>query len=441
MKIVVADWRRALANYLSPPMAPILLNGVISGLPWVALVTMLSLWLRDLGHTLSGIAAFGLILLIYPLNLLWSPIVASVRVPLGAAHGRWRGWILLMQAAMVAATAAVGLWGLTAGGAPPLWAIIALGLCVAAAGATADIAIDAMRIELIPPDDAPLQAAAAGVTTIGWWLGYGGVGALMLWLADSLAAAFPETRWALCYLALAATVALTMPLSMLLPTLPLHGARVAAASAGWRLWWEPVAQFMRRHGLQLGLALLAIIFLFKLGEAFLGRMSLLFYRDIGFSETEIAIYSKGLGTFTYCLFILLGGVVSARYGLLRGVLIGGVLMAVTNLLFAWLALSPTHALFGFAVVADQLTTALSTVAFVAFISQLCDRAHTATQYAALSSLGNLARTTLAASAGLLVERGLGGSWPVFFVVTTLMAAPALLMLVVLRGRLRPVLAG
>jgi PAT family beta-lactamase induction signal transducer AmpG len=192
--------------------------------------------------------------------------------------------------------------------------------------------------------------------------------------------------------------------------------------------------------LPLALSLLAFIFLFKVGEAFLGRMSLIFYREIGFSKSEIGLLSGGLGALTVSVFAILGGFFNARYGLFKGIVIGGAAMASTNLLLSALAAHPEKWLFVVAVVGDQFTTAISTVALVAFVSQLCDRAHTATQYAAFGSLGNLSRTTLAAASGFVVD-GLGGDWALFFVITALMVLPSLALLFAVRRRLAPVLAG
>ena len=201
-----------------------------------------------------------------------------------------------------------------------------------------------------------------------------------------------------------------------------------------RIYIAPLASFLRRFGWQLGLALLASVLLFKVGEAFLGRMSLVFYTEVGFTKDQIALYSKGWGTISICIFSVLGSFVTLYWGVLRGLLIGGALMAGTNLLFSWLALDPSEGLFLVAVVADQFTTALSTVTFVAFISYLCDRAWTATQYAAFASIGNLARTTLAAGSGFVVD-SLGGNWALFFVITSAMVLPSMILILAIRNRL------
>ena len=169
-------------------------------------------------------------------------------------------------------------------------------------------------------------------------------------------------------------------------------------------------------------------------------MSLVFYKEVGFTKTEIGLLSGGLGTITVCVFSILGSFVNARYGLLKGLFLGGIAMAATNLFLAALAIWPSKELFAVAVVADQFTTAVSTVAFVAFLSQLCDRAYTATQYAALASIGNLSRTTLAAASGFIVD-GLGGNWAIFFVLTTIMVLPSLALLFITKKRIAPLMDG
>jgi PAT family beta-lactamase induction signal transducer AmpG len=198
---------------------------------------------------------------------------------------------------------------------------------------------------------------------------------------------------------------------------------------------DPLWSFFRKNGLQIGILILAFIFLFKIGEAFMGKMSIVFYKEVGFSKSDIAIYSKGLGWITTVVFTLIGGFVALRSGVVRALLVSGIAMAGTNLLFSVLAwVGPNELLFAFAVIADDLAAAFATVAFVTFISLLVDRNYTATQYALLASIGTLGRTLLASSSGALVD-WLEGDWGMFFIITTLMVIPSLILLWRLRSRL------
>ena len=197
----------------------------------------------------------------------------------------------------------------------------------------------------------------------------------------------------------------------------------------------PLQDFFVRNGLHLAVCLLGFVFLFKVGEAFLGRMSIVFYKEIGFSKTEIALYSKTVTWVITLVSVVPAGILNARLGLYRGLMISGILMALSNLLFCAIALSgPVQWLYGLTVIVDGFTAAWGTVAFVAFISHLCNHQFSATQYALLASLGNLARTTLSSNSGLLVD-ALNGNWALFFLLTTLMIIPSLLLLRALRHKL------
>ena len=201
--------------------------------------------------------------------------------------------------------------------------------------------------------------------------------------------------------------------------------------------WEPLADFFKNHGLRLAILILVFIFLFKIGEAFLGRMSIVFYKEL-FTNEEIGTYQKLYGGLATCVFALIGSIINVRLGVTRGLFIGGVAMAGSNLLFAWLAMAgPDKSILLFAILTDNFTTAFSTVAFVSFLTALTGKAFSATQYALLASIGNAGRTVLASSGGWFVD-WTGGNWPLFFVLTALMVIPGLLLLVFIRKPLEQI---
>lgn len=303
---------------------------------------------------------------------------------------------------------------------------------------------------LARPRSATSDGRVKGVLS-GPALGVGAVAALIFTLLVYPHAAASLSSWTgagvaarvgLLYLGLLAAALTLWVLLYSAKEAALRRGRRGADFLSWiyAIYYMPVARFLKTHGARVGVIIIATIVLFKVGEAFLGRMSLVFYREVGFSKSDIALYQKGFGTLSVCVFSILGSLINARYGLFRGILLSGVAMAATNLLFALLAFHPEKWLFTFAVVTDQFTTAISTVAFVAFISQLCDRTYTATQYAAFASLGNLSRTTLSAGSGIVVD-ALGGNWALFFLLTTLMVTPSLALLLVVRKDLTPLMEG
>ena len=200
------------------------------------------------------------------------------------------------------------------------------------------------------------------------------------------------------------------------------------------LYGEECDVFETKNGLTISLFIIGFIFLFKIGEAFLGRMSIIFYDEMGFSKSDIAIYSKGLGWITTIVFTLLGGWFSIKSGVVRALFISGIAMAITNIMFSVMAWSEKSVLlFAAAVLLDDLAAAFATVAFVTFISLLVDRTYTATQYALLASLGTAGRTLMASSSGSLVD-WLQGDWGVFFIITAVMVIPSLILLWFIRNK-------
>lgn len=191
---------------------------------------------------------------------------------------------------------------------------------------------------------------------------------------------------------------------------------------------EPFREFFHRNGTQLALSLLLFIFLFKIGEAFLGRMSLQFYIELGFTKSEIGGYSKLLNWWVTIVFSVLGGMMTMRYGIYRGLMIAGIAMASSNLMFALMAhVGPDKTLFVLTIIVDGFTAAWGTVAMVAFISLMCNRTFSASQYALMASLSVAGKNLLASGSGYLVDK-LNGDWSTFFIITALMVIPSLLFL-------------
>jgi PAT family beta-lactamase induction signal transducer AmpG len=194
----------------------------------------------------------------------------------------------------------------------------------------------------------------------------------------------------------------------------------------------PIQEFFDRNGFKLAFSILLFIFLFKLGEAYLGRMSIVFYREVGFSNGDIAYYSKMINWATTIVFSLIGSVFTIRYGILKGLFIGGIAMSSSNLLFAVMAVvGPNKLLFAATVFVDGFTSAWGSVAFVALLSVLCNKTFTASQYALMVSLGTFGRVMLGSYSGIIVD-WLDGNWALFFVLTALMVIPSLIFLYIIR---------
>ena len=449
---------QSLSVYFERRMARILLLGIISGFPWVLIGSSLSLWLKEDGLSRSTIGWAGLIFGVYAFNFLWAPLVDRIRIPwLTDRLGHRRAWIVTLQVVILGCL--VG-WSAVDPSAN-LAGVIAIGLVIAIASATQDITIDALRIEQIGTTEGESMAAAAATAVVGWWTGYKLGGIVALETATAFENAGVEDYWQATFLVLGVVV-VACNIGLMFVREPSAAERIAAQAAdeglvasriglsgplGRAAAWiagtvvGPLMSFFRRNGFAIAAAVLGFIFLFKIGEAFLGRMSLVFYKEIGFTKSDIALYSKGLGWITTVTFTVLGGLFAIRIGLVRAMFVAGIAMAVTNLMFAALAWTgKSEAMFAAAVVLDDLTSSFATVTFVAFISMLVDRTYTATQYALLASIGTAGRTLFSASSGALVD-WLEGDWGTFFVITTLMVLPSLVCLWAIRKRLADMLAG
>ena len=439
--------------YFDIRMLRILLLGIISGFPWVLIGSSLSLWLKEDGLSRSTIGWAGLIFGVYAINYLWAPIIDRIRIPwITKKIGHRRGWIVTMQFFILVSLIAWSVIDPTTN----LWGVIAIGLVIAIASATQDITVDALRIEQIGESEGKSMQAGAAMAVVGWWTGYKLGGVVALNAAEYFQKSGVENYWQITFLILGIIViACNIGLMFVPESQPtdrqeaqnktdqtivqkLGFSGFIANVVAWTVGTVagPILSFFKKNGLSIALGILGFVFLFKIGEAFLGRMSIVFYKEIGFSKGDIALYSKGIGWITTVIFTLLGGLFAIRSGVIKAMFVSGILMAATNLLFAILAWSgKSELLFATAVLLDDIAAAFATVAFVAFISLLVDRTYTATQYALLASIGTLGRTTLAASSGELVD-WLNGDWGTFFVITTIMVIPSLICLWVIRNKLK-----
>ena len=439
--------------YLDRRMVRILLLGIISGFPWVLIGSSLSLWLKEDGLSRSTIGWAGLIFGVYAINYLWAPIIDRIRIPwLTKKIGHRRGWIVAMQFIILVSLVCWSVVDPTAN----LGLVITIGLIIAIASATQDITVDALRIEQIGENEGKSMQAGAAMAVVGWWTGYKLGGVIALNAAEYFQQAGFENYWQITFLILGIVIiACNIGLMFVHEPQPterqraqketdqmIEGKLGSSGAITKSVAWiggtiaGPIISFFKRNGFKIALAILGFVFLFKIGEAFLGRMSIVFYKEMGFSKGDIALYSKGIGWITTVIFTLLGGLFAIRSGVVKAMFISGILMAATNLLFAALAWSgKSELLFAVAVLLDDIAAAFATVAFVAFISLLVDRTYTATQYALLASIGTLGRTTLAASSGELVD-WLNGDWGIFFVITTVMVIPSLILLWFIRNKLK-----
>ena len=464
-----------LSLYFERRMARILLLGIIQGFPFVLIYTALSLWLRDNDFSRSQVGFLSLIGVVYGFNWLWAPLIDRIRIPwLTNKIGHRRSWIVIMQLIILLSLIS---WGLIDPKAN-IWIVGLVGLIIAIASATQDIVTDALRIEQIGKTEGASMSAGAGVMVIGWFTGYkiGGVITLLTahlfetgelaikWTNKVISVTPVENYWQVTFLILTAIIiACNIALMFVTEQQPTERqieqkktdqffvdklgssnsitnivAWIAGTIAG------PFISFFKSKGVKIALYIIIFLFLFKIGEAFLGKMSIVFYDDMGFSKRDIAIYSKGYGWVITVVFTIIGSLFAIRSGLVKGMIIAGILMASTNLLFSALAwYGKSELLFATAVILDEITSAISTVIFVAFISLLVDRTYTATHYALMASLATFGKNVFSAFSGFVVDKleflnspeNLHNDWAIFFIITTLMVIPSLVFLWIIKDKL------
>ena len=433
---MIRAWLDSVSVYRERRVLSLLFFGFSSGLPLLLVYSTLSAWLTEVGVSKTAIGFISLVGTAYALKFLWSPLVDKLPVPiLTGLLGRRRSWMLVSQAVLI-----VSIYGMARSDpATPdgLWWMIFWAVVVAFASATQDIVIDAYRTEIL--EDEKLGAGAANLV-FGYRIAMLSAGGGALIIAD-----YADWSWA--YIAMAGLVLVGVGAVLLNPepqvrtspesaTLENKGTQFLMRNAhlpgpvlGLAAWIYaavvcPFAEFMSRRG---WVAVLLFVALYKYGDALLGVMANPFYLEMGFSKAEIGAVSKGFGLAMTLVGAALGGVAVARYGILRALLVCGVLQAASNLVFAvqaWVGYSVPMLMVTIA--AENLTGGMGTTAFVAYLSSLTNVAYTATQYALLSSLMAFARTLLASGGGWLADQM---DWISFFLLTTLAAVPGLALLI------------
>ncbi|MGO9357648.1 MAG: AmpG family muropeptide MFS transporter [Xanthobacteraceae bacterium] len=425
-------WRETLAVYLQPRVLIVMFLGFASGLPLALSGSTLQVWMREAGVDLKTIGLFALVGTPYTLKFIWAPLVDALHVPLLTRWlGRRRGWLVFSQLLLIAA---VLLLALADPARSPLFVAFAA-LLVAMASATQDIVVDAFRVESLPESE---QAAGMAAYVAAYRVGMlvSTAGALVVVSALQTTGLAVLAAWSGGYMIMAAMV-LVGTATAVIATEPAQSARAEAvmggASALIRVLAAARGAFVDFLTLRDALAVLAFVVLFKFTDAFSGTMTAPFVIDLGFSKTDYAAIVKGVGFAATLAGGFAGGFVARAFSLPASLWIGGALQAVANLTFSWLALvGVNHYALALAICAENFTSAIGTVIFVAYLSALCTSPlHTATQYALLTALAAVGRTYLSAGAGYVAT---ATGWPLFFVICVIVAAPSLVVLAWLQRR-------
>jgi len=432
------SWRDAWLLYMRPPVIAMLFLGFSAGLPLFLVFGTLSAWLREAGIERSTIGLVSWVTLFYGFKFVWAPLVDRLKLPLLTdILGHRRSWMLFAQIGVITGLLLMA----QADPSVQLRLLVLSALLVAFSSATQDISIDAWRIEAAPVD---WQAAMAATYQIGYRLGMIVAGAGALYMAEFYS-------WHTAYLTMAVCMVLGVVTTTLIPepdrqTIKETGrqekrvvefiARSQHLSPGLRnlvAWFIgavvcPFTEFFSRNG-ALAIAILLFIGVFRLSDITLGVMANPFYIDMGFSKSDIASVTKVFGLIITMMGALVGGVLVARLGLMRMLLICALLVAGTNLIFAWFATQEARISYLILVIsADNLSGGMAGSAFIAFLSGLTNKAYTATQYALFSSLMLLPAKFLGGFTGFVVD---GFGYPAFFVYASALGIPSIILVLYL----------
>lgn len=443
------NWLESLKLYSQPRVIGISLLGFSAGLPYLLVFSTLSAYLRDIDVSRTTIGFFGLVGTTYSIKFFWAPLVDRLKIPiLTRLMGKRRSWMLLAQIGLI-----LGLVMMAVTDPASSLALFALlAVFVAFASATQDVAIDAWRIEAVPREWQGIMAA-------GYVFGYrtallvSGAGAL--YIADFFS-------WTAAYLVMAGLVTVGIVTTFVIREPEVgedrgsimleqrvvdfmgqraHWPKVPRHIAGWIVGAVagPFVDFFKRHG-QLALAILVFIGIFRISDITMGIMANPFYLDMGFSKSEIASIAKVFGFLMTITGAAIGGLMVARFGFFKPLLLGGILVSVTNLLFAYMAVldpdlmafvigaeaavDPDLWLLTLVISADNLSGGIAIAVFIAYLSSLTNVAYTATQYALFSSLMTLPAKLLAGVSGAIVDNF---GYPWFFVYASAIGVPAILL--------------
>ena len=422
------SWLNASKIYFDRRMIKMLLLGFSSGFPYLLVFGTFSLWLKEAGVSLAAIGLFSLAKTPFSFKWLWSPIVDKVPLPLFCRLGRRRGWALFSQICLLFAILGMSITN------PALnpWHMAVFAFLTTVAAATQDIVLDAYRIESFNSRE---QGAGVAIFVLGYRLGtvFSGAGALFM-------AAIMDWPDVYKIMSLGAFVGIFTILCSKENTE--HGEclkkheDISFNNRTIRFIknavYNPLADFVHRAN---WFWILLFVFLYRMSDAYIAPMAYPFYDDMGFSKIEIASIIKVYGVIATIAGTLLGGLVVNKFGVIRSLFICGILQGFSNLVFVWLAYCGHDLYVLMATISvENISGGMGTAAFVAYLSSLCNKSYTATQYALLSSFMSLARDVFAATSGFVAAKI---SWAMFFFATSLMSMPALLILLYLNYKAKP----
>jgi len=387
--------------------------GFASGLPRALPVSTLQAWMAVEGVDLKTIGIFAVVAFPYTLKFLWSPLMDRYVPPF---FGRRRGWILITQALLAAGIASIAF---SSPGSSPMTAAL-LALIVSFLSASQDIVIDAYRTDILKTDE---RGSGAAVAVMGYRIAMIVSGSIALILSDRIG-------WRNTYLVMSSIMAVSFMITMFSPE---SDGTISAPRTIHDAVIGPLKDYFARPA---AVAFLILIILYKLADAYAASLATPFLiKGIGVSATDVGTINKGLGLVSTILGALVGGSIMVRLGLFRSLLYFGIVQTLTIISFSALAvIGKNYGMLIFAVAFENFGSGMGTAAFMALLMAMCNHRFSATQYAMLSSLATLGGIVIAPTSGFVAE---SVGWPLFFLISALLAVPGLLLLLKLREIIIP----
>ena len=396
--------------YFTKKLFVIFLMGIASGIPLYLILSTLAIWLTRSNIDISIVGLFSLTQLPWTIKFFWSPIFDYYRIPFFSKFiGNRKAWLFLIQLFLSLSILALGLSNPNDNLLPT--AIFAF--VVAFFSASQDIIIDAYRIELLDDDE---QGAGAAMTQAGYRIGGIISGAGALYMREVI-------TWSEVFLIVSLIILIFAIITLFLPRIK----EINRKQNGFIItFFNPLIELIRRNNVKEFLIIILFILTFKLCDSVAGVMANPFYVKIGFENIEIANASKLFGVLATILGVFIGGLLVKKIGILKSLLLSAFLQMISNILFFVLSkIGPDYSFLIITVLGENISGGIGSASFVAYLSILCNRNFTATQYALLSSVMGVARTFIASPSGFVVEF-LG--WSNFFLISTLFAIPGLVIL-------------
>lgn len=397
-----------LAMYFSKRILLVTMMGFSSGLPLALVISTLSLWLNDYNIAYSAIGAFALVRLPYSFKWLWAPAVDAIRLPILWKLGKRRSWAIFSQVGLMLSILAISR--LSPEDSILFMAVAAGFICLFSA--TQDIVLDAFRVELCSKDDEQ-EVAGAAMYILGYRLG------LIVSSAGAIGLA-AYISWNTVYL-ICSLFVLVGIIAVLLAHEPKEEIKAEVKQERGLVYRAIIAPFVQFMQKPYWLVALLLVFFYRLSDSYFGLMAYPFYAEMGFSKGEIAYVTKLYGMGATIIGGLWGGYLLTKMGLMRGMLVFSVVQGLTTALYIPLCFIGHNVWALIATISfENLSSGIATTAIIAFMSVLCDKKYTATQYALLSSLTGLARDVFASTAGIVLD---ATSWPIFFLISALLTLP------------------